>query len=86
VTAEEEIVFHVGFHDLFFPPTITCVNIPRGTGWARHMTRVRERRNARNILVEQPERMILLGRPRYRRENSAERDLNDIDWESVYWI
>jgi hypothetical protein len=67
VTGYEEIVFHRGFYDLFFSPNITCVNNPRGTGWARHVTRVMENRNSRNILVEQPEPMILLGRPRYRR-------------------
>lgn len=30
-----------------------------------------EKRDERNILVEEPERTILLGRPMYRRENSV---------------
>ena len=34
---------------------------------------------ARNILVEQPERMILLGRPNYRWANNGKRDLKDIE-------
>jgi hypothetical protein len=72
VTGEEEIVFHGGFHDLFYSPNITCVINPRGTGWARHVTRVEEKIHARNILVEQLEQMIL-GRPMYRRENRVKR-------------
>jgi hypothetical protein len=72
VTREEEIVFHGGFHDLFYSPNITCLINPRGTGWARHVTRVEEKIHARNILVEQIERMIL-GRPKYRRENRVKR-------------
>ena len=59
---------------------------PRGTGWARQVTHVREEIYTRNILVEQPERMIILGRPRYRWENNVKRDLKDIEWKSVYWI
>jgi hypothetical protein len=47
---------------------------------------VREKIYTRNILVEQPERVILLGRPRYRWENNVKRDLKDIEWKSVYWI
>ena len=86
VTGEEGIVFHGGFHNLFYSPNIACVINPRGTRWARHFTHVGEKIHARNILVEQPERMILLGRPKYRRENSVKRDLKDIEWESVYWI
>lgn len=71
---------------MFYSPDITCVINPRGTGWARHVTRVGEEIHARNILVQQPERMILLGRPKFRRENRVKRDLKDIEWESVYWI
>jgi hypothetical protein len=64
----KKLFFHGRFHDLFYSPNITCVINPRGTGWARHFTRVGEEIYGRNIFVEQPERMLLLGRPRYRGE------------------
>lgn len=55
VVGDEEIVFHGGFHELFYSTNITCVIKPRGTGWARHFTRMGEKICARNIVVEQPE-------------------------------
>jgi hypothetical protein len=46
-----------------------------------------EKRNARRLLVGNPERKIPLGRPRRRGADNIKIDLaGEIGWESVDWI
>jgi hypothetical protein len=45
-----------------------------------------ETRNAYRILVEKPERMRPLGRPRRRWVDNINMDLGEIGWDGMDWI
>jgi hypothetical protein len=45
-----------------------------------------EKRNTYRILVEKPERMRPLGRPRRRWVDNIKMDLREIGWDGVVWI
>jgi hypothetical protein len=53
----------------------------RRMGWAGHVARTGEKRNAYRILVRIPE-----GRPRRRWVNNIKMDLRVIEWDGVGWI
>jgi hypothetical protein len=53
---------------------------------AGHVACMGEMRNACNILVGNPERNRLLGRPRRRWTNNVRIDLTDIGWAVANWL
>jgi hypothetical protein len=53
-------------HDLYSPPSIIRMIRQRRMGWARHVTRMEEKRNAYRLLVRKPEGMRPPGRTRHR--------------------
>jgi hypothetical protein len=55
-------------------------------GWAGHVARIVEKRNAYRILVGNPERKRLLGRPRRRWVDIIKMDFREIGWDGVVWI
>jgi hypothetical protein len=58
----------------------------RRTRWARHVTRVGEKRNACRILVENPEGKRSLRGPRLRWMDDIKIDLREIGWGAMDWI
>jgi hypothetical protein len=54
--------------------------------WARHVTRMGEKRNAYRLLVRKPEGKRPLGRPRRRWVVNIKMDLLEIRWDGVDWI
>jgi hypothetical protein len=59
-------------HNLYTSPNIIRVITLRRLRWSEHVARMGEMRNAYNILVGNPERKRLLGRPRWRWEDILE--------------
>jgi hypothetical protein len=51
-----------------------------------HVARVREIRNACNILVGKPEGKRHVGRSRYKCEDNIKMTLTEIWWEGVDWM
>jgi len=49
-------------------------------GWTGHIARMGERRGAYRALVETPEGKRPLGRPRRRREDNIEMELQEVGW------
>jgi hypothetical protein len=58
----------------------------RRMGWAGHVARKGEKRNAYRILVEKPEGERSLGKPRRRWVNYIETSLREIGWDDRDWI
>jgi hypothetical protein len=58
---------------------------PRKTRWARHVARMRKRRNAYRVLVEKSEGNRPLGKSRRRWEKNIRMDLGEVGWGSMEW-
>jgi hypothetical protein len=58
----------------------------RRMGWAGHVARMGETRNAYRILVGKPEGKRPLGGPRCRWVNNIKMDLRELGWDGVDWI
>jgi hypothetical protein len=71
--------------DLYSSPNIIRVIKSRRMIWARHVTRMGEKRGAYRILVGRPEGRRPLGRPRPRREDNIKMDLGEVGW-GMNWI
>ena len=54
--------------------------------WAGLVTRMRERRGVYRVLVGKPDGKRPFGRPRRRREDNVDIDLQEFGWESMGWI
>jgi hypothetical protein len=54
--------------------------------WARHVSRMGEKRNAYRILVGKPEGKRLLGRPGRRWVDSIKMNLREVGWDEMDWI
>jgi hypothetical protein len=54
--------------------------------WARHVARIRAKRNEYRILVVKPERMKPLGSSKFRWVDNIEIDLREIRWGGMGWI
>jgi hypothetical protein len=67
--------------DLYSSPSINRMFKSRRMRWARHVARMREKRNAYRLLVGKPEGKGPLGRPRRRWV-----DLGEVGWGNVDWI
>jgi hypothetical protein len=55
-------------------------------GWAEHVARMGEMKNAYNISVGKPEGKRLFARPRRRWEDNIRMDITEIEWECVDWM
>jgi hypothetical protein len=53
---------------------------------AKHVARMREKKNACSILVGEPERKRPPGRPRRRSVDNIKMDLREIGWVGMDWI
>jgi hypothetical protein len=58
----------------------------RRMGWAGHVARMEEKRNAYRVLVGKPEGKRPLGRPRCRWVDNIKIDLREIGWYGMDWI
>jgi hypothetical protein len=58
----------------------------RRMGWAGHVARMGEKRNAYRLLVGKPEGKGPLGRPRRRWVDNIMMDLGEVGWGDVDWI
>jgi hypothetical protein len=65
-------------HNLYSSPSIIKMIKSRMMRWARHVARMREKRNAYRILVGKPEGKRPLGRPRRRWADNIKMDLREI--------
>jgi hypothetical protein len=54
--------------------------------WAGQVARIGEKRGAYRILVERPEGMRPLGRPRRRWKDNIKMDLREVGWVGMDWI
>jgi hypothetical protein len=73
-------------HGLYSSPSIIRVIKARRMRWAGHVARIGGMRGAYNILVDKPEGMRPLGRPRLRWEDKIKIDLGEIGFRDVDWI
>jgi hypothetical protein len=71
---------------LYSSPNIIRVIKARRMGWAVHVARMGEKRNAYRILVGKPEGRRPLGRPRRRGVDNIKIYLREIGWDGVGWI
>jgi hypothetical protein len=67
-------------HNLYSPLDIIRQIKSRKIRWAGHVARMEERRKVYRILVEKPEKIRALARPRRRWEDGIKLDLREIDW------
>jgi hypothetical protein len=54
--------------------------------WAGHVARIEAKMNTSGILVEKPEGMRPLGRPRRKWDDNIKKNLREIGWGYMYWI
>jgi hypothetical protein len=73
-------------HNLYASTDIVRIVKSRRMGWAGHVARMGEMKNAYNILVVKHEWKRPLERPRLGWEDNDRMDLRVIDWEGVDWI
>jgi hypothetical protein len=70
--------------DLYSSPMIRLMMWRKG--WAGHVARMEEKRNAYRLLVEKPEGERPLGRPRRWWVCHIRMDLGEVEWSDVNWI
>jgi hypothetical protein len=76
-------------HNFYFSPSIIRMIKSRRLGWAGHVGRMGEKKNAYRILVGNPEGKRPLGRPRHRWVANIKMDLREIDgivWSGSIWL
>jgi hypothetical protein len=54
--------------------------------WAGHVARIGDKKDARRILVGNPEGKRPLGRPRHKCVDNIKMDLREIGWGGMDWI
>jgi hypothetical protein len=54
--------------------------------WARHVARIRQKRNAYRVLVGKPEGKRQVGRPRHRWEDNIKMGLTEIGLSGMDWF
>jgi hypothetical protein len=72
--------------NLYSSPNIIRMMKSRRMRWARHVARMREKRNACRIFVGMPEGKRPLGRLRRRWFGNVKTDLREIEWGGMDWI
>ncbi|KAJ4444243.1 hypothetical protein ANN_06034 [Periplaneta americana] len=70
---------------VFFTDIIRNIK-SRRLRWAGHVARMGESRNAYRVLVERPEGIRTLGRPRRRWEDTIKMDLREVGYDDRDWI
>jgi hypothetical protein len=79
VTGEWRKMHNEELHNLYCSPNIIRMIKSRRMGWARHVARMGEKRNAYRILVGKAEGRSPLGRPRCRWVDNIKIDLRGIE-------
>jgi hypothetical protein len=82
MTEEWRKLHNEELHYLYSSPSIIRIMKARRMRWARHVTRMGEKRNAYKLLVGKPEGERPLGRPRRRCVNNIRMDLVEVGWGS----
>jgi hypothetical protein len=80
VTREWRKLHNKELHNLYTSPNIIRMIKSRRMRWAGHVARMREKRNAYNVLVGKLEGKRPLGRPRSKWMNNIKIDLREIGW------
>jgi hypothetical protein len=83
VTGDRRKLHNEELHNLYSFPNIIRMLKSRRMGWARHVVRMGEKRNAYRILVGKPERKKPLERPRRWWVDYIKIDLEEIVWDGV---
>jgi hypothetical protein len=86
VTGEWRKLHNEELRDLYSSPSIIRIIKLKRMGWAGHVARMEEKRNACRLLVGKPEGKRPLGRPRNRRVDNIKMDLGEVGWGDVDWI
>jgi hypothetical protein len=86
VTGDWRKLHKVELHDMNSSSIIIRTIKSRRMGWAGHVARMGETRNAYRILVGKPEGKRRLGRPRRKWVDNIKMDLREIGWGGVDWI
>jgi hypothetical protein len=86
MTGEWRKLHNEELHDLYSSPSIIRIMKSRRMGWAGHVARMGENRNAYRLLVGKPEGKRPLGRPRRTWVDNIRRDLVEVGWSEVDWI
>jgi hypothetical protein len=81
-----EKVHNEELHNLYSSPSIIRVIKSRRMSWARHVTRMGEKRNACRILVGKPEGKRPPVRLRRRWVDNIKIDLREIGWGGMDWF
>jgi hypothetical protein len=71
---------------LYSSPSIIRIIKSRRRRWVGHVAQMGEKRNTYRLLVREPERKGLLGRPRCRWVDNIRMDLGEVGWGDVNWI
>jgi len=84
VTGEWRKLHNEELRDLYYLPNTVRVVKSRRMSWAGHVARMGEGRGVHKVLVGKPEGKRPLGRPRHRREDNINMDLQEVggngDW------
>jgi hypothetical protein len=86
VTGEWRKLHNKELRDLYSSPSIIRIIKSRRMRWAGHVARMREKRNAHRLVVENPEGRRPLARPRCRWVGNIRMDLGEVGWGNVDWI
>jgi hypothetical protein len=86
VTGEWRKMHNEELHDLHSSPSMIRIMKSRRMGWAGHVARMGEKRNAYRLLVGKPEGKRPLGRPRRRWVDDIIMDLVEVGWGDMDWI
>jgi hypothetical protein len=86
LTGEWRKLHNEELRDLYPAPSIIRIIKSRRMRWARHVARMREKKNAYRLLVGKPEGKRPLGRPRRRWVDNIRIDLEEVGWGDVDWI
>jgi hypothetical protein len=86
VTGGWRKLYNEELHSLYSSPSIMRMTKSRRIGWAGHVARIGETRNAYRILVGNPEGKRPLGRPRRRWVDNIKMDLREMGWDGMDWM
>jgi hypothetical protein len=86
VTGEWRKLHNEELRDLYSSPNIIRIMKASRMGWAEHVARMGEKRNACRLLMEKPEGRRPIGRPIHRWLDNIRMDLVEMGWSDVDWI
>ena len=82
ITGEWRKLHNADLHVLYSSPNIIRNLKSRRLGWAGHIARTEQSRNAYRVLVGKPEGKRPLGRPKHRWEDNIKMDLRKVGCDS----